>query len=89
MKEQHQGDGGAVINLALLFGMVAGPNNIAYSVSKGGLVNMTRVLGALYAKEGVRVNAEAPGVFRTPLIDEPILAQYAGLPPAGRVGEAP
>lgn len=68
-----RGDGGAVINLASMFGIVAVSNNIAYSASKGGVVNMTRAAGTMYAKEGIRVNAVAPGVIRTPLIDAPTL----------------
>lgn len=80
--------GGVVVNLASMFGLVAISNNIAYSASKGGVVNMTRAAGTMYAKEGIRVNAVAPGVIRTPLIDEPTLEQYAKLHPAGRVGEA-
>jgi NAD(P)-dependent dehydrogenase (short-subunit alcohol dehydrogenase family) len=83
-----QGRGGVVVNLASMFGLVAVSNNIAYSASKGGVVNMTRAAGTMYAKEGIRVNAVAPGVIRTPLIDEPTLEQYATLHPAGRVGEA-
>ncbi|MGO1735206.1 MAG: SDR family NAD(P)-dependent oxidoreductase [Leucobacter sp.] len=83
-----QGDGGSIINLASMFGLVAIPDNIAYSASKGGVVNMTRAAGTMYAKDGIRVNAVAPGVIRTPLIDEPTLEQYAALHPMGRVGEA-
>ncbi len=83
-----QGDGGVVVNLASMFGLVAVSDNIAYSASKGGVVNMTRAAGTMYAKEGIRVNAVAPGVIRTPLIDEPTLEQYAALHPMGRVGEA-
>ena len=83
-----QGTGGVVVNVASMFGLVAVSDNIAYSASKGGVVNMTRAAGTMYAKEGIRVNAVAPGVIRTPLIDEPTLEQYAKLHPAGRVGEA-
>lgn len=83
-----QGTGGVVVNVASMFGLVAVSNNIAYSASKGGVVNLTRAAGTMYAKEGIRVNAVAPGVMRTPLIDEPTLEQYAKLHPAGRVGEA-
>lgn len=83
----EQGDGGSVINLASMFGMVAVSNNIAYSASKGGVVNMTRAAGTMYAKDGVRVNAVAPGVIQTPLISDEALAQYSALHPMGRVGQ--
>lgn len=78
---------GSVINLASMFGMVAVSNNIAYSASKGGVVNMTRAAGTMYAKDGIRVNAVAPGVIQTPLITDEQLAQYSALHPAGRVGQ--
>lgn len=78
---------GAVINLASMFGMVAVSNNIAYSASKGGVVNMTRAAGTMYAKDGIRVNAVAPGVIQTPLITDEQLEQYGQLHPMGRVGQ--
>lgn len=78
---------GAVINLASMFGLVAVPNNIAYSASKGGVVNMTRAAGTMYAKNGIRVNAVAPGVIQTPLITDEQIEQYSALHPMGRVGQ--
>lgn len=42
---RKQGHGGAVINLASMFGLVAVPTNIAYSASKGGVVNLTKAAG--------------------------------------------
>ena len=83
-----QGNGGAVINLASMFGMVAIPDNVAYSASKGGVVQMTRAAGAMYAPDGIRVNAVCPGVIKTPLIDEANRQLYANLHPAKRLGEA-
>lgn len=82
-----QGNGGAVINLASMFGMVAVPNNIAYSASKGGVINMSRAAGTMYAKDGIRVNAVAPGVIQTPLITDEQVAEYSNLHPMGRVGQ--
>lgn len=82
----NQGNGGAVINIASMFGMVAVPNNIAYSGSKGGVVNMTRAAGTHYAPQGIRVNAVCPGVIVTPLISEEAKEQYRNLHPAHRLG---
>ncbi|MDR2711674.1 MAG: SDR family oxidoreductase [Clostridiales bacterium] len=81
-----QGRGGSVINIASMFGMVGVPNNIAYSGSKGGVVNMTRAAGAYYAPQGIRVNAICPGVIITPLISEEAQEQYRDLHPARRLG---
>ena len=57
------------------------------ALTKGGLAAVTRSLAIEYASRGVRVNAVAPGVIKTPLHD---LASYRGLAelhPLGRLGE--
>jgi NAD(P)-dependent dehydrogenase (short-subunit alcohol dehydrogenase family) len=57
------------------------------SLTKGGLAAVTRSLAIEYASRGVRVNAVAPGVIKTPLYDA---ASYEGmddLHPLGRLGE--
>jgi glucose 1-dehydrogenase len=41
------------------------PGYIAYSISKGGMENMTRTLALEYADKGIRVNAVAPGAVNT------------------------
>ncbi len=43
---------------------------LAYSTSKAGLIGMVKVLGKEYAESGVTINAIAPAVVRTPLVDE-------------------
>lgn len=83
----EQGHGGSVINLASMFGLVAVPNNVAYSASKGGVVQMSRAAGAMYAPQGIRVNAVCPGVIKTPLIDEENRKLYSELHPMKRLGE--
>jgi len=57
------------------------------ALTKGGLAAVTRSLAIEYASRGVRVNAVAPGVIKTPLHE---LASYRGLAelhPLGRLGE--
>jgi NAD(P)-dependent dehydrogenase (short-subunit alcohol dehydrogenase family) len=65
------GHGGTIVNIASLWGMV-GVGQIpeaGYAASKGGLINLTRELAAQWARSGVRVNALAPGWFRSEMTD--------------------
>lgn len=57
------------------------------SLTKGGLDAVTRALAIEYADQGIRVNAVAPGVIRTPMHAPEALAAAAALHPVGRVGE--
>lgn len=67
-----QSGGGSIINIASVLGLVAGTpiKQAGYCASKGGLVNLTRELGAQWARKGVRVNAIAPGWFHSELTEE-------------------
>jgi NAD(P)-dependent dehydrogenase (short-subunit alcohol dehydrogenase family) len=57
------------------------------ALTKGGLAAVTRSLATEYASRGVRVNAVAPGVIRTPMHDRSSYAGLAELHPLGRLGE--
>ena len=57
------------------------------SLTKGGLDAVTRSLATEYASRGVRVNAVAPGVIKTPVHDPTSYERMAGLHPLGRIGE--
>ncbi len=87
MQFRKQGHGGAIVNLASMFGLVAVPSNIAYSAAKGGVVNLTKAAGIAYAGEGIRVNCVCPGVINTPLVPEDQKQAYRDLHPMHRIGE--
>jgi NAD(P)-dependent dehydrogenase (short-subunit alcohol dehydrogenase family) len=57
------------------------------SLTKGGLAAVTRSLATEYASRGVRVNAVALGVIKTPVHDPTSYEGMAGLHPIGRIGE--
>lgn len=66
MLEQRKG---SMINMASARGTVGGVSQSVYSVSKAGVIHLTRCLAIEWAPY-VRVNALAPGFFRTPLVSE-------------------
>ena len=87
MQFLKQGTGGAIVNLASMFGLVAVPSNVAYSAAKGGVVNLTKAAGTAYADKNIRVNCVCPGVINTPLVPEDQKAAYRSMHPMHRIGE--
>ncbi|MGW3284781.1 SDR family NAD(P)-dependent oxidoreductase [Streptomyces sp. NPDC001002] len=61
----------AVVNVSSVLGLVSGAplGGAAYAASKAGLVGLTRELAGQWGREGVRVNALAPGWFRSEMTD--------------------
>lgn len=66
---QAAGHGGAIINLASLTSYVGVPTAVPYGSSKAGILGMTTALATEWAGLGIRVNAVAPGYFRTAMTD--------------------
>jgi len=62
-----QGKSGVVINVSSVHEIIPRPLYVSYSISKGGMGNMTRTLALEYARSGIRVNAIAPGATITPI----------------------
>jgi glucose 1-dehydrogenase len=59
--------GGVIVNNSSVHGIIPKPLYLSYSVSKGGLENLTKTLALEYASAGIRVNAVGPGAVVTPL----------------------
>jgi NAD(P)-dependent dehydrogenase (short-subunit alcohol dehydrogenase family) len=85
---------GNIVNVASVLGFVASGQirQAAYAASKGGVVNLTRELGAQWARKGIRVNALAPGWFPTEMTgdmfgDGQSLAWMRSRTPMGRGGD--
>jgi NAD(P)-dependent dehydrogenase (short-subunit alcohol dehydrogenase family) len=80
---------GHVVNITttLVGQPVKGVPSALASLTKGGLDAVTRSLAIEYADQGIRVNAVAPGVIKTPMHSDDSLAALAALHPMGRLGE--
>ncbi|WP_062069165.1 SDR family NAD(P)-dependent oxidoreductase [Demequina sediminicola] len=82
-------EGGSIVNTASIGGLFATPTASAYITSKGAVVMMTKTAALEYARKGIRVNAVAPGIIRTPWLDgldEDLIETLAQQVPQGRVG---
>jgi NAD(P)-dependent dehydrogenase (short-subunit alcohol dehydrogenase family) len=56
---------GAIINIASTHGLIGAPERSTYGISKGAIIQMTRMLAIEWAPHGIRVNAIAPGRLDT------------------------
>lgn len=59
--------GGSIINLSSVGGLIASPNMSAYGAAKGGLAMLTKAMALDLSMRGIRVNAIAPGAVDTPM----------------------
>jgi 2-dehydro-3-deoxy-L-rhamnonate dehydrogenase (NAD+) len=86
MRERRSG---AVVNVASISGKEGNPNMIPYSVSKAGVICLSKALAREVIHDGVRVNCVAPAVIETPLLDQlqPEAIEYMRSKiPMGRMG---
>lgn len=64
----REAGGGAVVNVSSVQALATQPNVLAYTVSKHGLVGLTRSMAVDFAAENIRVNAVCPGSVDTPML---------------------
>jgi NAD(P)-dependent dehydrogenase (short-subunit alcohol dehydrogenase family) len=95
-REMLKRGSGSIINIASVAGfqgMVGGPHYVGYAASKAGLMGMTRELATSWGRQGIRVNAIAPGFFHSRLADaaialvEPRIIERNPIPRVGAPGE--
>jgi glucose 1-dehydrogenase len=84
---------GVVINVSSVHEVIPRPSYLSYSISKGGIGNMTRTLALEYARRGIRVNGVGPGATITPInrawAEDPVKTEIvASHIPLGRAGTA-
>ncbi|WP_373526975.1 SDR family oxidoreductase [Nostoc sp.] len=84
---------GVIINISSVHEIIPRPMYISYSISKGGMENLTKTLALEYASRGIRVNAIGPGATITPInqdwIDDPEKkAMVESHIPMGRAGSS-
>ena len=73
----ERGIRGSIINISSQAGVVGAPERGPYSGAKGGVNNLTRTMAAEWAEHGIRVNAIAPTVTRTPMAESAMKASQA------------
>ncbi|HEY2909979.1 MAG TPA: 3-oxoacyl-ACP reductase FabG [Gemmataceae bacterium] len=83
-------DGGRIVNIASVAGMVGFHGQTNYAAAKAGVIGMTRVLAKELARRQITVNAIAPGVIQTAMLGEvkdEVKAEYLKQIPLGRLGQ--
>ena len=89
-------DGGSIINISSVVGMKGFAGAIAYTASKGGVINMTRSMALELAQQKIRVNCICPGIVETDMYKNFIKAsekpdalhkQLMQSHPLGRIGK--
>jgi NAD(P)-dependent dehydrogenase (short-subunit alcohol dehydrogenase family) len=86
------GEPGTVINMSSINSKFALPDHVAYSISKGGMSQLTKAMALSLARYNIRVNAIGPGSINTAMLaqvmsDDSVRRRILSRTPLGRVGE--
>ncbi len=85
-------NGGTIVNMASIAGLVGFAGSGAYVASKHGVIGLTKTAALEYSKQGVRVNAICPGVIMTPMVERVggnnsgMIEALEAMHPIGRAG---
>ena len=86
-----QSGGGSIVNVASIAALMSLPGQAVYSMTKAGLISITRSFAKEYGQQGIRVNAILPGVVETQLasalIEDPGVQKWLSRLPAGRAAQ--
>jgi NAD(P)-dependent dehydrogenase (short-subunit alcohol dehydrogenase family) len=89
---RHRG-GGAIVNLSSMNALAGFPMRLAYAAAKAAVISLTQTLAVEWAGYGIRVNAVAPGVTKTEMVQYAIdqgqleIESYLAHTPIRRFGE--
>lgn len=91
-RRMMRGDGGSIVLFSTAAAHTGVPNHEAIAAAKLGVEGIVRSTAATYAKKGIRINAVAPGLVRTPLAEritsnEGALEASRKMHALGRIGE--
>jgi 2-keto-3-deoxy-L-fuconate dehydrogenase len=70
--------GGVILNLASIASLIGLVDRVAYSMSKGAVLTMTRSIAVDYIKDGIRCNCICPARIHTPFVDGYLRQHYPG-----------
>ncbi|HLZ60624.1 MAG TPA: glucose 1-dehydrogenase [Ktedonosporobacter sp.] len=93
----QQPQGGILVNIASVAGLIAVERRFAYGASKGAVISMTRSVAMDFVNQGIRANAIAPGTVHTPFVEgylarsfpdtrDEVRQQLHARQPVGRMG---
>jgi NAD(P)-dependent dehydrogenase (short-subunit alcohol dehydrogenase family) len=63
-------DGGSILFISAIYGLIGKPGQVAYSGSKGAVTSAARTMAVELARRGIRVNTLSPGIVRTEMTDK-------------------